>query len=121
MLLVVPHERRDPLVTGDPEAFEPVRELRDALADGRVAGLAVSVSGRGDHLPVRVPACAVPQDRGDRQREILHSAVHCTPIAVVCSSRKPLIAVVCSSRKPLIAAISIVGVHLGPAQGTRVR
>ena len=73
---VVPHEGGDPLVAGDPDAPQPVRQLRGVSTEFGVAVLAITVGGGRDDLARSVHAGAVPQNRGDRQRE--SSAWCCT-------------------------------------------
>ncbi len=77
MFGVVPHERADTLVAVDPEAAQRMRQLSGLpaqlpIADGAVAALAAG----GGHGPVPVDSARVAQYRGDRQRPVLHRALH---------------------------------------------
>ena len=76
MLLVVPHEGAHPVVTLDAESAQRVGQPGGLPAHLSVRRVSVAVPGRrGDH-PIAVNRDGVPQDRGHRQREFLHGAVH---------------------------------------------
>ena len=81
VLLVVPHEGADPLVTFDAQRPQPlcqpggvggdVGERRPPVA--RPCGDTVTHS---DDLGVAEDLLTVPHNRGDRQRDILHRGAH---------------------------------------------
>jgi hypothetical protein len=73
---VVPHERGDPLVAGDTDAPQRIRQLRRVLTELGICAVAVTVAGRRRDLAGSVDMTGVPQDGSDRQREALHGAVH---------------------------------------------
>ena len=76
MLGVVPHERGDPLVTGDAEAAEGVRQLGGLRAEIGVAEPAATVGGPRHDLLVGVQGGPVAQELRDQQRCRLHGALH---------------------------------------------
>jgi len=73
---VVPHERRDPLVSGNAEAAQRIRQPGGLLAQLAVGAATVTVTGGGGDGAGPVDGAAVSHDRGDGQRKVLHGAVH---------------------------------------------
>lgn len=99
VLGVVPHERRHPLVTGHPEATQPIGQLGGLAAHFPIARRAVAIPGGGGHRAVPVDTAAVAHDRGDRQRIVLHRAVHrCT--ALFSARHCPCQSAKCAARIP---------------------
>jgi hypothetical protein len=76
VLGVVPHERGDALVTGDPEAAQGVRQLRGLRPEVGEADPAATVRGPRDDLLVGVEGRPVAQELRDQQRCCLHGALH---------------------------------------------
>ena len=79
VLLVVPHERGDPLVTGHAQGTEGVSQLGSAPAHVGVRRPAYAIAGRRDHFAGAVDRRPVANDRRDRQRDVLHGAAHRVP------------------------------------------
>ena len=73
---VVPHEGGDPLVAGDTDAPQRIRQLRGVLTDLGVGVLAITVAGGRGDFARSVHAGGVPQNGGDRQGKAVHGAVH---------------------------------------------
>jgi hypothetical protein len=77
VLLVVPHEGADPLVAVDterPQAMCQPRHVRGDLGERRAPVRAALTES--DDPRVSVDVAAVPEDRGNRQRDVLHRASH---------------------------------------------
>ncbi len=81
VLLVVPHERRDPLVAGDPQCPQRIRRPAGPLGDLAVAcpPARAAGAGAGDHHAVGERRGGGPHHRGDGERDVLHGALHGRP------------------------------------------
>jgi hypothetical protein len=76
VLLVVPHESADAVVARDTEVGKGVRQPRGSFGDLTERGpAAASVAGRDDRR-VGEHCGAVPEDRRDGERAVLHGASH---------------------------------------------
>src|SRR5436189_4480305 len=76
VLLVVPHERADAVVAGDPEPPKPIGQPGHAFTD---TGVRRAPGGRtlpGHDLGIAAHAGAVLHDPPDRERNVLHRAAH---------------------------------------------
>lgn len=80
---VVPHERGNPLVPGNTEAAQRICQLASSLPHIAIATVPIALTRRGGDRASPVDTAAVAHDRGDRQRKVLHRAVHrCTALRV---------------------------------------
>ena len=74
VLLVVPAERGHRVARPDPQPGQGPGQPPRVLRHGRVRGPAGARSGPGHALAAAVHAGAVPHDRADGEREVLHGA-----------------------------------------------
>ena len=77
VLVVVPHERRDPVAVLEPEAAQRDGEpLRPRGEVGVPVAVPALVGQPGDDLAVAVELVRPPQDRGDVELVVHHQAFH---------------------------------------------
>jgi hypothetical protein len=83
VLLVVPHERGDALVAGDPTGTQRVRQLgRSASHLRERADLDAPIRLQGPHARRAMNACAVTRDGSRRELDVHHRALHVLPQGV---------------------------------------